>query len=187
MRELVFFLEEPSAAAMLEGLLPKIVPSDVVPRFITFEGKQDLEKQLVRRLRGYRNPNASFVVIRDQDAHPDCKVVKRRLAALCRKAGRSSTLVRIPCRELEAFYLGDLLAVEQGLGLSGIAHQQQSRRFRTPDHVVSPKNELKHLTRHQYQDVAGSRAIGACLDPENGRSRSFRNLVMGIRRIIEAS
>lgn len=150
MRELVFFLEEPSAAAMLEGLLPKIIPADVVPRLIAFEGKQDLEKQLVRRLRGYRNPGALFVVMRDQDAQPDCKVVKRRLVHLCRQAGRSSALVRIACRELEAFYLADLLAVEKGLGLSGIARQQQTRRFRTPDQVVSPKRELKNLTKHQY-------------------------------------
>jgi hypothetical protein len=48
MRELVFLLEEPSAAAMLEGILPQIIPADVAPRFITFEGKQDLEKQLAR-------------------------------------------------------------------------------------------------------------------------------------------
>ena len=42
MRELVFLLEEASAAAMLEGLLPRLIPSDVVHRYITFEGKQDL-------------------------------------------------------------------------------------------------------------------------------------------------
>jgi hypothetical protein len=187
MRELVFFLEEPSAAAMLEGLLPKIIPEDVTPRFITFEGKQDLEKQLAKRLRGYRNPNALFVVMRDQDADPDCKVVKRRVAHLCRNAGRSSVLVRIACRELEAFYLGDLAAVEQGLDAPGIARQQQTRRFRTPDQVVSPKMELRNLTKHQYQPVAGSRAIGRHLDPENDRSHSFHNLVLGIRRLIETS
>ena len=89
MRELVFFLEEPSAAAMLEGLLPKLVPADVVPRYITFEGKQDLEHQLVKRLRGYRNPNALFVVMRNQDAQPGCKIIKRNLAKLCGRARRT--------------------------------------------------------------------------------------------------
>ena len=184
MRELVFLLEEPSAAAMLEGLLPRLIPADVEPRYIVFEGKQDLEGQLVKRLRGYRNPNALFVVMRDQDAQPDCKVVKRRLVDLCRQAGRPSALVRIACRELEGFYLGDLQAVEQGLGLSGIARQQEKRRFRTPDQVVSPKTQLKTLTKQRYQQVESSRAIGKCLDPENGRSRSFRNLVVGIRRLV---
>jgi len=184
MTELVFFLEEPSATAMLEGLLPKLIPNDVVPRYVTFEGKQDLERQLAKRLRGYRNPNALFVVMRDQDAHPDCEVVKQNLAKLCAQAGRTAVLIRIACRELESFYLADLQAVEQGLGLPGIAAQQQTRKFRDPDRIVSPKQELKTLTKYRYQQVEGSRAIGQCLDPENGRSRSFRNLVSGIRRLV---
>lgn len=184
MTELVFFLEEASAAAMLEGLLPKLIPADVMPRYITFEGKQDLEGQLVKRLRGYRNPNALFVVMRDQDAQPNCKVIKRKLARLCGQAGRTAVLIRIACRELESFYLADLQAVEQGLGVRGIASQQQTRKFRDPDRLVSPKEELKTLTKNRYQQVGGSRAIGPCLDPENGRSRSFRNLVLGIRRLV---
>ena len=49
------------------------------------------------------------------------------------KAYRS--LIRIACRELESFYLADLQAVEQALGLSGIASQQQTRRYREPDRL----------------------------------------------------
>lgn len=184
MRELVFFLEESSAAAVLEGLLPKLIPDDVQPRYITFEGKQDLEGQLVKRLRGYRNPNALFVVMRDQDAQPNCKLIKRRLARLCQQATQRAVLIRIACRELESFYLADLQAVEQGLGLSGIAKQQHTRKFCDPDRLVSPKEELKRLTHQRYQPVEGSREIGRCLDPDNVRSRSFRNLVRGICTLI---
>ncbi|MBF0138065.1 MAG: hypothetical protein H7833_06470 [Magnetococcus sp. DMHC-1] len=50
---LVFFLEEPSAKAMLESLLPRLLPDSVTMRFIVFEGEQDLEKQLPRKLRGF--------------------------------------------------------------------------------------------------------------------------------------
>lgn len=185
MTELVFLLEESSAAAMLEGVLPRIIPAEIVPRYMIFEGKQDLEQQLVRRLRGYRNPHALFVVMRDQDAHPDCKKVKRRLVGLCKEAGRPAALVRIACKELESFYLADLEAVEQGLELSGIAGRQQTRKFRDPDRLNSPKKELRALTKNRYQPVSGSRAIGPHLDLENSRSRSFRNLVLGIRRLVE--
>jgi hypothetical protein len=186
MRQLVFFLEEPSAEEMLRGILPNIIPADVVPRFIVFEGKRDLEGQLVKRLRGYRHPNALFVVMRDQDAQPNCKKIKGNLLNLCNQAGRQGVLVRIACRELESFYLADLQAVERGLGLSRLASQQQTRKFRDPDQLVSPKEELKKLTKHEYQQVAGSRAIGPHLDLQNTRSRSFRNLVLGIRRLIAA-
>lgn len=184
MKELVFFLEEPSAAAMLEGLLPRLLTDDVYPRFITFEGKQDLEKQLVRRLRGYLNPGAVFVVLRDQDSQPDCEVVKTRLTSMCQQASRSNALVRIACRELESFYLADLAAVEIGLGLTNVAKHQQIARFRSPDQVVSPARELARLTDGSYQKVSGSRAIAPHLDLDNTRSPSFRNLVEGIRRIV---
>lgn len=52
MRVLVFFLEEPSARAMLEGLLPRLLPAGWEVKYVIFEGKQDLEKQLPRKLLG---------------------------------------------------------------------------------------------------------------------------------------
>jgi hypothetical protein len=183
MTEIVFLLEEESAQAMLEGLLPKLLPDTVWRRFIPFEGKQDLEKQLARKIRGYANRQARFVVIRDQDSYVDCVAVKKRLLDLCRKGGRPGALIRIACRELESFYVADLRAVEKGLNLRNLSKHQQTRKFRDPDHLHSPSAELKALTRGVYQKVSGSRCIGPHLDPNNRRSRSFHNLVEGIRRI----
>jgi hypothetical protein len=116
MNELVFFLEEESAKALLEQILPLLIPetSEVFPRYIVFEGKQDLEKHLSKKLSGYLNPRARFIVMRDQDT-ADCRRIKRKLATICTSAGRPQTVIRIACRELEAFYLGDLKAVEIGL------------------------------------------------------------------------
>lgn len=180
MSELVFFLEELSAKAMLEGLLPRILQQGSAIRYIVFEGKQDLEKQLVRRMRGYRKPDARFVVVRDQDSG-DCVAIKQRLAALCREAGRPDAIVRIACRELESFYLADLAAVEQGLSVAGLERQQNHAKYRTPDRLGSPSQELKSLTKGLYQKIGGSRAIGPHLDPENSRSNSFKVLVEAIR------
>jgi hypothetical protein len=57
MIEIVFLLEEPSAKAMIEGILPKIILEiNINVRYIIFEGKQDLEKQITRKLQGYNNP-----------------------------------------------------------------------------------------------------------------------------------
>ena len=49
MKELVFLLEEASARAMLESLLPRLLAPDVTFRLIPFEGKQDLEKQIAKK------------------------------------------------------------------------------------------------------------------------------------------
>lgn len=184
MRELVFLLEEESAKAMLEGLLPRILHQDIRLRYIPFEGKQDLERQMVRRLRSYVNPHARFIVLRDQDSAPDCRDVKARLVELCQSAGRAATcLVRIACRELESFYLADLCAVEHALGIKKLAGQQGSAKFRNPDHLGSPSKELETLTGGRYQKVSGSWAIGQLLDPDNERSHSFKNLIKSIRRM----
>lgn len=185
MKELVFLLEEESAKAMLEGVLPRIFPDSLPVRYIVFEGKQDLEKQLTKRIRGYQNPAACFVVLRDQDSHPDCWVIKSRLIDLCRRGGCDDALVRIACRELESFYLADLLAVERGLGLSGLARFQQRTKYRNPDLLGSPSNELQELTKGLYQKVGGSRAIGSHLNITNTRSASFKNLISGIMRVAE--
>ena len=75
MKNLVFFLEEPSAREMLKGLLPRILPDNIRIQYVVFEGKQDLEKRLPIRLRAWQVPNALFVVMRDQDSG-DCIGIK---------------------------------------------------------------------------------------------------------------
>jgi hypothetical protein len=184
MRELLFLLEEPSAKAMLESVLPRLLNDNIAFRLIPFEGKQDLEKQLMRKIRGYQNPNSRFIVMRDQDSHPDCTEIKQRLMTLCTESGKQSDcLIRIACRELESFYLADLKAVEQAMNVSGLAKQQESKKFRNPDHLGSPSRELKQLTKNRYEKIAGSRVIGRYLELDNIRSHSFRNLISGIRRM----
>lgn len=184
MRELVFLLEERSAKALLESLLPRCVSTEIHFRLVPFEGKQDLEKHLTRRIRAYQNPHARFIVLRDLDSHPDCIKLKESLSAYCGKSGRvQHCLVRIACQELETFYLADLDAVGKALTLNWVANRQKSRKFRDPDKLGSPSLELRTLTRNHYEKVAGSREIGKHLDLENQRSPSFRNLVSGIRRM----
>ncbi|SPD73308.1 conserved hypothetical protein [uncultured Desulfobacterium sp.] len=182
MKTIVFFLEEPSAKEMLSGLLPRLLSADIQPRYIVFRGKQDLEKNLTRKLRGWRLPDSAFVVIRDQDSG-DCHEVKSTLADLCYKAGRDNVLIRIACRELESFYLGDLAAVEKGLGLSSLSAKQNSRKFRSPDNLGNPSQELLKLTKNVYQKVAGSRSISPYLNLDNNSSHSFNVLISGIRQL----
>lgn len=184
MKELVFLLEEASAKALLETLLPRLLHDGISIRLISFEGKQDLEKQIVKRIRGYQNHEACFIVLRDLDSHPDCQALKQQLIALCHETGKAENcLVRLACRELETFYLADLAAVERALQITGLSKKQNTSKFRTPDALGGPSHELKILTNKIYEKVSGSRAIGQHLDLENTRSPSFRNLISGIRRM----
>lgn len=184
MRTLVFLLEEPSAEEMLKGVLPRILPDDIFVRYLVFEGKQDLEKKLERRIRGWMAPQSFFVVMRDQDS-ADCFSIKRNLLEKCRNAGRVDSLVRIACRELESFYLGDLEAVEKGLNIKNLGAKQNKSKYRSPDTIGNPEEELISLTDKRYQKVSGSRAIGPhlALDDLN-RSHSFNVLVSGIKSFV---
>ncbi len=183
MKTLVFFLEEPSAKVMLEGVLPRVLPDTADVRFIVFQGKQDLEKNLVIKMRNWLLPETVFIVLRDQDAG-DCNSIKNNILSLCRQAGKDNVLVRIACRELESFYIGDLHAVEIGLGVSGLARRQNKAKYRTPDALANPSLELSKLTRQAYQKIAGSRAIAPHLDVASNRSHSFTVLIDGLRRCL---
>lgn len=181
---LVFFLEERSAKEFLEGFLPRILPEGVMFKCIAFEGKQDLEKQLKPKIQGWRMPNTCFVVLRDQDS-ADCANVKLRLKQICTDAGRPDTLVRIACHELESWYLGDLLAVENALGLHGLAKKQQHRKFKNPDLLANASEGLEKLTGFEYTKVAGSRALGYVMAHSSNCSTSFNQFVSGVLRHLE--
>ncbi|MCR4317419.1 MAG: DUF4276 family protein [Planctomycetes bacterium] len=185
MTTLVFFLEEQSAKEMLNGILPKIFPNGYDASFLVFEGKQDLEKRLPIILRGWKRPNCRFLILRDQDSG-DCKEVKKKLHGIC-EAARKTAIVRIACHELESFYLGDLNAVEIGLGLNRIAKKQQKEKYRAPDRLANPWQELTRLTKGAYQNVGGSRAIAPHMSLESNKSHSFRVLHRGIQKLIEAN
>jgi len=184
MAQLVFFLEEPSARELLNGVVPKLLPPAITFRCVVFEGKQDLEKQLPRKLRGWQQPGCRFVVLHDKDS-ADCMAVKQKLQAICASANKPDALIRIACHELESWYLGDLRAVERGLQINGLAKKQQGQKYRNPDRLSNPKQELKKLTGNCYQQIAGSRMIAYFLKLDGNCSVSFNVFLAGVRRVIE--
>lgn len=184
MKELVFLLEEPSAKIMIQGILAKISKPDTVVRYIVFEGKQDLEKSMIRKLRKYNNPDAIFIILRDQDS-ADCKTVKKSLQEKCIEADKPQSIVRIACHELESWYLADLKAVEKAFSKNSLSLRQNERKFRNPDKLGSPSKELKPLVP-EYQKINGSRMIAKFLDIENKRSRSFYHFVNSIKKFFQS-
>ncbi len=180
MKTLVFLLEERSMKEALQGLLPRVLPEDLRVILVPHEGKSDLEKSIPRKLRGWRVPDTWFVVMRDQDSG-DCRQVKARLQDLCAEGGREDSMVRVVCRELESWFLGDLQAVEDALDVP-VARLQGHTKFRNPDALGSPSQELLAIVP-SYSKVRGARAIGPRLNPEENRSTSFEVFVAGVRRL----
>lgn len=171
----VFFLEEPSAQDFLEAILPRVLPVHITPHFLVFEGKQDLEKQLVRRMKRWLRPNSRFIVMRDQDSG-DCKVIKARLHDLCVTAGQPNATVRIVCKELETFFVGDWPAIAAGFRQPKLADHAEKAKFRTPDDLGSPFGEIKRLIP-TYQKRNGARTVSPHLDLARNKSSSFQVLM----------
>ncbi len=183
---LVCCLEERSAREMLEGVLPRVLPDGWGKQFIVFEGKRDLLKRLEMRVRVWNVPNSRFLILCDQDAD-NCKRLKNQIAMLLLTTGKTAK-IRIACHELENFYLGDLPAVENGLGCAGIAKLSSKAQYRQPDTIPNAPQILKRISSFTYQKCSGSRLIASHLDIEGkNRSASFNALLSAIRELTGVS
>lgn len=182
MTHLVLLLEEPSAKDLLQGLLPRLVPEGTSITYLVFEGKQDLEAQLTRKLRGWRIKDSAFVVLRDQDAG-DCRAVKARLISRVQHSGKTA-LVRVACRELESWIVGDWHAVAKAFDKPQLAAQALKETFRDPDQLVHPVESLRSFLP-EYQKRDGARRVGPLLDPTRNRSKSFRVFCAGVSALMK--
>jgi hypothetical protein len=180
--ELVFLLEEPSMKAFLEELLPRIVPGTSC-RLVPHEGKLDLEKSVPRKLRAWRSPGVRFIVVRDQDSE-DCRALKKRLVSTAEEAGRPDTVIRIVCRELEAWLLGDLVALGTAFDAPHLESLRGKAKFRNPDGLGNPSEEIRKLVS-RYQKISGARAVGRHIDPSRNVSPSFQVFVTTVQLIAD--
>jgi hypothetical protein len=187
LKRIIFLVEEPSMKALLEDLLPRLVPGLVPDQTflcVAHEGKSDLERSLPRKLRAWRESGVRFVVVRDNDG-ADCVQVKKALRESCRRAGREDTLVRLACQELEAWYVGEPEALAEAFGRDDLARLARQARFREPDAVPRPAELLAQLVP-EFQKISGARRLARRLTLERNRSPSFRVFVDGVARVAQA-
>ena len=183
MSRIVFLLEERSMANFLEGFLPKHYP-DLEFILVPHRGKQDLQKSIPNKLRGWKEPGVKFVVVHDQDSN-DCMILKKTLVEICQKNSRYDVLVRIACHELESWFLGDLAAVGLAFQSPALHHHQSKSKFTNPDRLNNAAQELKTLVP-EYEKTIGATAIAAHMDRKNNRSRSFQVFLSGLDRLLTA-
>jgi hypothetical protein len=181
---LILLVEEPSMKAFLEGLLPNLAPA--LPfHCVAFEGKSDLRKNAARKIRGWREPGARFVVLVDQD-HDDCKRLKSELVSTVASAGGGSEVtVRIVCRSLESWLLGDLNAVATHPTFAGRGVSSSQAKFRDPDALANASEELgKLLGQKRLQKVEAARILGAVFQADRATSTSFRVFAATVMRAL---
>lgn len=182
MKKFVFLLEEQSMKEVLNIILPQIIQEPYTFKCIPHNGKSDLQKSIPKKTKAWKEPDIQFVVIHDKDS-ADCIKLKKDLRDLIYEPRRSATLIRIACTELESWFLGDLEAVEKGFEIN-LSTQKGKARFRNPDSLANPKQELKKLVP-AYQQISGSIAIAHYMNITKNKSHSFNIFVTGIRKLVQ--
>lgn len=195
-------IEEPSAQYVLQPLLQRVAPAATL-RFVTFQGKADLLKQLPRRLKAYANwmPGDYYLVVLIDEDRQDCAQLKAQLEAAAQQAnlptksrpapnGRFVVLNRIAVEELEAWYFGDIAALRAAYPrVSDSLHRQ--RRFRHPDQISGGTWEMLERVLQQAGYYAGgisktrvARDIAPHMQPDRNLSPSFQQFMHGIRALL---
>jgi len=188
-----FLVEEPSAEAALQNLVPKILGDQGDFTIHVHEGKPDLLKKLPGRLAGYARwlPNDYRIVVLIDEDRQDCKKLKKNLEHVARNAGlltksRAKTgskfqvLNRIAVEELEAWFFGDIQALVKSYPrVSPTLHQK--RGYRNSDAIAGGTWEAleRVLQRAGYfkgglAKIEAARQISANMKPASNRSRSFQ-------------
>lgn len=186
-------VEEPSAEAALECLMPRLLAGRATFRLHPFEGKHDLLSKLESRLKGYakyRPPESCVVVMVDRDDQ-DCEELKEQLEGAAVKAGLKTrskrsprgefvVLNRILIEELEAWFFGDveaLVAAYPGVPIT----LAKKNKYRDPDAVKGGTWEalervLQTAGHHQggLAKIQAARDIATHMEPGRNRSKSFR-------------
>jgi hypothetical protein len=185
MGRIEIMVEEPSMEECLKELLPKIVPKTWKNEENYFirkhQGKSDLQKSIREKVRVFNNWHepVAIIILHDQDS-ADCKILKNDLLEKCGDH-TIPILIRIVCRELESWYLGDLSAVEKAYPCFNSNKYIGKAPFRNPD-ILNAKDKLKKILP-EYKEIASSREISKFMDVQQNRSISFNLFVSGIQTI----
>lgn len=200
---LEFMVEEESAEAALNNLIPKIVGTVASYKIHAFQGKQDLLTKLPDRMRGYNfwlPLDWRIVVLIDED-RGDCIKLKTRLEQIAQKEGlitRSKAgaignfqvLNRIAIEELEAWFFGDVAAICAEYSRVPRTLDMQ-KKYRNPDAIQGGTWEAleRVLQRANYYlgglpKVEVARKVSAHMDPNRNISKSFQVFRDALKEVV---
>ena len=199
-----FLVEEPSAEAALQNLVPKICADGITFDIHAYRSKTDLLSKLPKRLKGYGNflpPDWRIVVLVDEDRE-GCDSLKEKLEQAARDAGlvtksmaqkgsRFQVLNRIAIEELEAWFFGDVQAIHQAYERVSPSLATKSA-YLDPDAIKGGTWEAmeRELQRAGYFEsglakIKAARAISAHMVPSRNRSGSFKVFLQGLLDILK--
>ena len=184
---LYIFTEELSAKNVFDIILPQILPQNVSFNVFSHQGKQDLIKALrttiptISKIQG-----AKILITHDQDS-ADCKEIKKKLKDVINEKCHCDFFIRIVCKELESWFLGDLEAVEKAYPRFKSSQYKDKANMRDVDSIVNPSYYLCRVIYSQNKKlpkIEVSQKISPFLTIENNTSTSFQHTISAIKQLV---
>ncbi len=184
-----FYVEEPSAEALLIELVPRILTEyEFEFDIFTFQGKPALLRHLPNRLKAYqhRADDWRVIVLVDRD-NDDCKQLKLQLEDYAHEAGLTTrttspqhfqVINRIAIEELEAWFFGDIEALATAYPRVD-RHLGKQADYRDPDAIKNGTWErLEKVLAYYYprglEKIRAAEEISKHMQPDRNRSKSFQ-------------
>jgi hypothetical protein len=123
----------------------------------------------------------------DQD-QKDCKALKKKFEKIMQKNCGCPFKIRIVCRELESWFLGDLKAVEKAyLGFKANKFKNDLEIKNGVDQIKNPSHKLfSMLPKYPHRElkkVENARKVSANFSTKN-TSPSFNQTIQAIQNLI---
>jgi Domain of unknown function (DUF4276) len=199
---LEFLVEEPSAEAFLNQVLPRLLGDRASFVIHAHQGKIDLLRKLNSRLRAYARwlpERMGIVVLIDRD-DADCEDLKEQMERAAGEVGLVTRTTagggcwrvanRLAIEELEAWFFGEWLAVQQAYPRVSSTIPMQAP-YRDSDNIAGGTWQAfeRILKRAGYfsgglRKMEAASAIGKHFCPARARSPSFRALQSALEEAV---
>lgn len=184
------FTEEVSIKNVFDIILPKILPGNISFSIYKHQGKRDLEQAIEKTIPSISKiPDSKILIVRDQD-NDDCKTIKKHIVDLIDSHCCCKYFVRIVCRELESWFLGDLAAIEKAYNRFKATKYLHKVKLRNVDRIVAPHKYLLEIIpeysgKETLPKIETSSKIAPFMNIEHNKSRSFYHTICAIKKLAE--
>ncbi|MBK6680888.1 MAG: DUF4276 family protein [Ignavibacteriales bacterium] len=187
MKIIEILVEEPSIKNVLNTLLPSLLTPDYKLDENCFvrvhSGKTDLLKSIPRKLKAYsKMPDEYKVLILVDKDFEDCKELKQKIESSIPADVVCDKVIRIVSRELEGWFVGDLVAVEKAYPSTKATKYKNKSTFRDPDEAHAVQELKKIIPGFSKGEV--SQKISLHMNLESNRNKSFNQFIKGLEKLI---
>jgi hypothetical protein len=181
------FTEEASFEKFARMFFIRLIP-DIDVRIYSHQGKQDLEKALRTAVPAIsKMPDAKILITRDQDSD-NCRTLKKRLLELVANRCFCACKIRIVCRELECWMLGDMEAIAKAYPRFKPEQYKHKADFREVDIIADAPDRLLRMIPELKQNrslpkIAFASNVAPHMDTDANTSGSFKQFVAAVRQL----